>query len=140
MAISVVYCTQEFKPAADASGQIRVRGTSGCYYCHFAHTGSFAFDENNITQRKKKAMKSKVFSLRWCISRLTLLTMLLGMVACGERETPTAEPVTSPTPTEVAPTRTATADPELGATFEEADCPFEVPKDAVVECGFVVVP
>ena len=77
-------------------------------------------------------MKLKILTM------LTLLTMLLGMAACGEKATPTA--TETATPTEVALEPTATAEPEPVATFEEAPCPFEVPEDAVVECGFVIVP
>ena len=92
-------------------------------------------------------MKPKTFSLGWCISALTLLAMLLGTVACGERATPAVAPVASPTATaETEPTATVGSTPteesstEPVATFEKADCPFEVPEDAVVECGSVVVP
>jgi len=95
-------------------------------------------------------MKFRIFSLGWCISALTLLAMLLGTVACGERATPTVAPVASPTPTEVAPEPTATAEPEptpteepeaqSAATFEKGPCPFGVPEGQMVECGYVVVP
>ena len=93
-----------------------------------------------IPQRKKKAMKFRILSLRSFITALTVLTMLLGTVACGERETPTAEPVASPT--EVTPTPTSTTESEKtpNATFEKTDCPFDVPEGTPVECGFVVVP
>jgi pimeloyl-ACP methyl ester carboxylesterase len=79
-------------------------------------------------------MKFKIFTL-WA-----LLAMLLGLAACGRGATP--EPTKAATPTEVAPEPTATVEPtqEPATTFEEAPCAFEVPEDAVVECGFVVVP
>lgn len=79
-------------------------------------------------------MKFKIFTL------LALLAMLLGMAACTTGVTP--EPTETASPTEVAPEPTATVEPtqEPVPTFEEAPCPFEVPEDAVVECGFVVVP
>ncbi len=87
-------------------------------------------------------MKIRNFSLRSYIIVLTVLAMLLGTAACGENVTPTTEPVT--TPTEVAVVPTAITDSESttvpAAMFIETDCPFEVPVDAVVECGFVVVP
>ena len=78
-------------------------------------------------------MKKKLFV------SLVALTMLL--TSCGQS-------ATSPTPTEVAPEPTVTVEPtpteepsaEPVATFEEADCPFDVLEDTVVECGFVVVP
>jgi len=63
--------------------------------------------------------------------------------ACGRGEKATPQPTRAATPTEVEPEPTATAEPtpaEPVATFEEAPCPFEVAEDAVVECGFVVVP
>ena len=79
-------------------------------------------------------MKFKIFTL------LALLAMLLGLAACGRGATP--EPTKAATPTVVAPEPTATVEPtqEPVATFEEGDCPFDVPEDAPVECGFVVVP
>lgn len=79
-------------------------------------------------------MKFKIFGL------LALLAMLLGMAACSTGVTP--EPTKAATPTVVAPEPTATVEPtqEPAVTFEEAPCPFEVPEDAAVECGFVVVP
>jgi pimeloyl-ACP methyl ester carboxylesterase len=81
-----------------------------------------------------------------------LIITLLG-AACSA---PTAAPTTIATESvatsiqePLAPTETiaATAPPapapvEFSATFEQAECPFEVPANAVddVQCGFVVVP
>lgn len=53
--------------------------------------------------------------------------------------TATSKPTPEPTPT-IEPTPTEEPSMEPVATFEEAPCPFDVPKDAPVECGFVVVP
>src|SRR5436190_16718370 len=49
--------------------------------------------------------------------------------------TPTPPPTLTPTPTRVPPT--ATPNP---AVFVAAPCAFDIPKDAKVDCGFVVVP
>ena len=72
-------------------------------------------------------MKKKLF--------LTAMALTLLLTSCGQ-------PVASPTPTVVAPEPTATIEPtqEPVATFEEALCPFEVPEDAVIECGYLIVP
>jgi len=78
-------------------------------------------------------MKKKLF--------ISVMALTMLLTSCGQ-------PATSPTPTEVAPEPTATVEPtpteepsaEPVATFEEADCPFDVLEDTVVECGFVVVP
>jgi len=76
---------------------------------------------------------------------LSVMALTLLLTGCGQ-------PAAPPTPTQVAPEPTATVEPtpeptptieptqEPVATFEEADCPFRVPEDPVVECGFVVVP
>ncbi len=73
-----------------------------------------------------------------------LLIVALLISACGGgKATSTPEPTKAATPTEVTPQPTATAEPtpvEAVVTFEEALCPFDVPEDAAVECGFVVVP
>ena len=82
-------------------------------------------------------MKPKLF--------LGALAITLLLASCGQpaaSPTPT-ELITQPTPTnEPAPEPTVTVEPvrELVATFEQAPCPFNVPQDACVECGFVVVP
>ncbi len=78
-------------------------------------------------------MKKKMF--------VSLMALTLLVTSCGQS-------ATSPTPTEVAPEPTVTVEPtpteepsaEPVATFEETSCPFDVPKDIVVECGFVIVP
>ena len=85
-------------------------------------------------------MKSRNFSPRWCIAALTLLAVLMGTAACSEGASPTDQTVPSPTSTAVAPAPTSTAHSEQTAAFEKSDCPFGVPEDVVVECGFVVVP
>ncbi len=104
-------------------------------------------DTNRLSstkRRRKKATKFKILTL------LILLTMLLGMAACGEKATPTA--TETATPTEVAPEPTATVEPtpteepwaEPVATFEEGPCPFELPsghaEGETVECGYLIVP
>jgi pimeloyl-ACP methyl ester carboxylesterase len=84
--------------------------------------------------------------------------MLLSVLVFTLLLTSCAQPAASPTPTEVIPEPTATTKPtpkptptieptpmeeppvESVATFEQAPCPFDVPEDAPVECGFVVVP
>ena len=68
-----------------------------------------------------------------------VLTLLL--VGCGW-------PAASPAPTETVPGPAVMIDPttaaerthEPTATFEETPCPFDLPRDLAVECGFVVVP
>jgi hypothetical protein len=82
---------------------------------------------------------------------LGALALTLLLASCGQ-------PAASPTPSEVVPEPTATAEPrreptptieptpteeppvEPVATFEEAPCPFDVPEDQTLECGYVVVP
>jgi pimeloyl-ACP methyl ester carboxylesterase len=76
---------------------------------------------------------------------LAAIALTLLLASCGQ-------PAASPTPTEVLPEPTSTTEPapeptvtieptlESVATFEEAPCPFDVPKGAPVQCGFVVVP
>jgi pimeloyl-ACP methyl ester carboxylesterase len=89
-----------------------------------------------------------------------VMALALLLTGCGQRAaspTPTGvepelaattEPTATAIPTEATPEPTATIEPaptevlsaEPVATFEEAPCPFDVPKGAPVECGFVVVP
>lgn len=72
-----------------------------------------------------------------------LLIVALLISACGRGEKATPQPTRAATPTMVPPEPTATAEPtpaEPVATFEEGPCLFDVAEDAVVECGFVVVP
>ncbi|MFQ5857465.1 MAG: alpha/beta hydrolase [Anaerolineae bacterium] len=76
---------------------------------------------------------------------LSAMVLTLLLASCGQ-------PAASPTPTEVAPEPTSTTEPtpeptatieptrQAVATFEEGPCPFDVPEDAPVVCGFVVVP
>ena len=91
-----------------------------------------------------------------------LLSLLILVAACGK---PTTEPTPAPTataagrnetatPAALAPTATVELPPtsrpepaptevvaaEPAATFEETACPFDVPEDQSVACGFVVVP
>jgi len=62
-----------------------------------------------------------------------LISILLS--ACG-MGAPTAQPSVS-APDATVP---ASAGPEPLAIFEGADCPFDLPEGAIVECGYVVVP
>ncbi|TES89050.1 MAG: alpha/beta fold hydrolase [Anaerolineales bacterium] len=70
-----------------------------------------------------------------------LIILFTGLLMAG-----CDQPEASPTPTLEAVEPTATVEPipepTLGpmGVFEEGDCPFSVPGDQTVECGFVVVP
>jgi pimeloyl-ACP methyl ester carboxylesterase len=102
-------------------------------------------------------MTSKRLSL-WLV-----LTILLAMiVACGAEPMPTSPPPTEavqvltetplpptntpvvPADTPLAPMDTPSPTPAPIPVFEEADCPFELPKGEVdgrtVECGYLEVP
>jgi pimeloyl-ACP methyl ester carboxylesterase len=75
---------------------------------------------------------------------LTTIVLALLLTSCYRpvaRPTPTAEPTPTITPNPTPPP-TPTEEPpaEPAATFEEAPCPFDVPSNMVVECGFVVAP
>ena len=92
------------------------------------------------------------------LTTLCVVTLALGMTACGKKassptpesarvtETPTKPP--KPTATKVPPEPTNTVEPtatqeptaEPTSRFDEGPCPFNVPAGAPVKCGFVAVP
>lgn len=71
------------------------------------------------------------------VKRLLIAIMVFGVLLAG-----CVQATPSPTSTATAPSPTAVPEPtpEPTATFEKADCPFDVPEGAPVDCGFVVVP
>ena len=97
---------------------------------------------------------------REVIRSLVLLALTLGIVACGERTTPSPAAVATesdpaPLPTLVPPEPTAPEPeptlpveptprqqptPAALVRFEGAPCPFDLPANRAVVCGFVVVP
>lgn len=102
-------------------------------------------------------MRTKVFAF------LIVLSILATLAGCGQEPTqppspaptevaaaptdtvqPTEPPVPTATPTveptEEPPTPTVVPTEEPAATFEEADCPFDVPYGQTVDCGYLVVP
>ena len=100
-------------------------------------------------------MYQKTILRRPALAALLLPVLLSGLVGCGgrTRPAPTATATqsgSSATAVEATPEPTATAvlaptaapEPTLApiATFEEAPCPFDVPANAAVDCGYVVVP
>ncbi len=76
------------------------------------------------------------------VSSLALLTILVGLAACGG--TAAIEPSAVPAPPATRTREPAPESSEYTPSFEEAPCPFELPPGQVegktVDCGYLVVP
>lgn len=81
-------------------------------------------------------MKTKLMAL------LALLSVVMGLVACGRTTAP--EPTAIPAPVATATIEPTPPQPGYTPIWEKASCPFKLPSGQVegrtVECGYLIVP